>query len=557
MTDPTTDLVTGPIRAATIPAVVREAGLRFGEVEALVSTDRTWTWADLAVEVDRTARGLLASGLDLGDRVGIWAPNSAEWVIAALGVYCAGGTLVPINTRYRGAEALDILDRSGATFLMTVTDFLGTDYVATLAAAAGGVDAGTERLADLPGLRTTVVLAGPVPPTAIDLATLAQRGAEVDDATAAERAEAVRADDVCNILFTSGTTGRSKGAMLAHGPTLRAYADWSELVGLRTGDRFLILNPLFHSFGLHSGLLACLLAGATMLPEASFDVARLARRLAHDRVTVFPAPPTVYQSLLDHDDPELARLDQSHLRVAITGATTIPVELIRRMHAELAFETVLTGYGLTEATGVATMCRPGDPPEVVALTSGRAVPDVEVVVVDDDGHEVPPGEPGEVWVRGYQLMSGYLDDPVQTARAVDPDGWLHTGDIGVVDDAGNLSVTDRKGDMFIVGGFNAYPAEIERMLSAHPAVHEVAVVGVPDERLGEVGAAFVIAVGSADPTELTPERFIAWSREQMANFKVPRHVFVVEELPRNATGKVLKTQLRADAAELLHAADQA
>jgi acyl-CoA synthetase (AMP-forming)/AMP-acid ligase II len=472
------------------------------------------TGGELVTRVRDAARGLAASGVGHGDAVAIWAPNSARWIVAALAVHSLGGVLVPINTRYKGDEAAYVLARSRARLLITVDGFLGMHPVAALAAS------GTK----LPALETIVIADGPVPAGAIGWVDLLARGVGH-----ALRPAAVGPDDVCDLMFTSGTTGKPKGVPCRHGQTLRAFADWAELVGLRAGDRYLVVVPFFHSFGYKAGWLAALMTGAVVLPQPVFDVDQVLERIARDRVTVLPGPPTLYQSLLVH--PARAGADLSSLRLAVTGAANVPVELVRRMSRELGFDTVLTGYGLTETTGVATLCRAGDDPETVANTSGRAMPDVEVRLADD----------GEVLVRGYNVMRGYLDDPEETAATIDPDGWLHTGDIGVMDDRGNLKITDRKKDMFIVGGFNAYPAEIENVLVGHPAIAQVAVVGVPDERLGEVGVAFVVARPGAT---IDPERLVAWSRDRMANFKVPRRFEVVDALPLNASGKVLKGELR-------------
>jgi acyl-CoA synthetase (AMP-forming)/AMP-acid ligase II len=261
--------------------------------------------------------------------------------------------------------------------------------------------------------------------------------------------------------------------------------------------------------------------------------------VAEHAITMLPGPPAIYQTFLNH--PDLDRDAMASLRLAVTGAAAIPVSLVEQMKQTLGFETVITGYGLTEACGIATMCRHDDDDETIATTSGRAIPGVEVLVVDDDGTERPSGEPGEVVVRGYNVMRGYFEDPEQTARAVTSDGWLHTGDVGEMDERGYLWITDRMKDMFITGGFNAYPAEIEQVLAGHPDVAEAAVVGVPDRRLGEVGKAFVVA--RQDHT-IDPDALIAWCRERLANYKVPRTVVLVDALPRNAGGKVLKRELR-------------
>ncbi|MDQ1479049.1 MAG: HIP---CoA ligase, partial [Actinomycetota bacterium] len=349
-----------------------------------------------------------------------------------------------------------------------------------------------------------------------------------------------------DILFTSGTTGAPKGAMLMHAASIRAYEAWSDVVGLREGDRYLIVNPFFHAFGLKAGILASLLKGATIVPHPIFDVPSVMQRIPEERITMLPGPPAIFQTILNH--PDLDQFDFSTLRLSVTGAAPITTEMIIAMREKLGFENVVTGYGLTEAHGIATMCRHDDDPETIAKTSGRAIPGVEVRLVDEGGSEVATGEPGEVVVRGYNLMKGYLDNPAATAEAIDADGWLHTGDIAVADAAGNINITDRMKDMFIVGGFNAYPAEIEKMITAHPAVAAVAVVGVPDQRLGEVGMAFVIA---ATGMAIDTDELIAWCRERMANYKVPRYVEVVDELPLNASNKVLKVELRERGAKLI------
>jgi HIP---CoA ligase len=498
----------------TIPEVVDAAAERFPDVEALVDGELRLTFAELRARIDEAARALVATGIHKGDRIGVWAPNMAEWIFAAVGVHRAGGVLVPINTRFKGQEAADLLERSGARLLFTSNGFLDTDYTAMLDGA--GRPSCVEDVIDL-------------------------RGPSWDDflARASEHElPIVDGDDICDILFTSGTTGRPKGAMLRHGATVKAFQAWADIVGLQAGDRYLIVNPFFHSFGLKAGILACLLRGATMIPHPVFDVPSVMRRVEEERVTVLPGPPAIYQTMLDH--PDAGSRDLSSLRLAVTGAAPVPVEMIRRMRTEMTFKTIVTAYGLTEATGVVTVCRHDDPPEVISGTSGRAIPDVEVRVVED-GRDVTAGDPGELLVRGYNVMAGYLDDPEATAEAIDADGWLHTGDVAVMDEQGYVKITDRTKDMFIVGGFNAYPAEIEQALAEHPSISRAAVVGVPDERLGEVGRAFVVPRAGAT---VEPDDVIAWSRERMANYKVPRSVVVVDELPLNASGKVLKYELR-------------
>lgn len=526
-------------------AMVQWAAEQYADAPAVQAEDgAVWSFRDLGRRVHEAACALVASGVAPGDRVGIWAPNVATWVVAGLGVHAAGAVLVPLNTRYRGREAAYILGRSGARMLLTVRGFLDTDYLRLLRDGAGGERDGRP-VADLPDLQEVVMLPTPDGPGqggegATGWDEFLARAADVPDDHARDRAAAIGAEDVSDIMFTSGTTGHPKGVVSTHGQTLRVFEVWSRLVGLAAGDRYLIVNPFFHTFGYKAGIIAAVMRGATILPHAVFDAEQVLHRVVDDRVTMLPGPPALYQSILAH--PDRASLDLSSLRLAVTGAASIPVSLIERMRDDLGFDTVLTAYGLTEASGVVTMCRDGDDAETIATTSGRAIPDVEVRVVDDTGTEVAPGERGEVVVRGHNVMRGYLDDPEQTAAAIDADGWLHTGDVGVMDDRGYLDIVDRTKDMFIVGGFNAYPAEIENMLVEHPAVAQAAVVGMPDERLGEVACAFLVPRPGA---RLEPDEIVGWSRERMANFKVPRRVEVVDALPTNPSGKVLKHELRA------------
>jgi len=517
------------IEVQTIPAVVAAAAERFGDAEALVDGERRLSFRELAERAHDVTRALLATGIERGDRIAVWGHNSAEWVLAALGAYGAGAVVVTVNTRFKGAEAAYILDKAQARLLFTVNGFLDTDYVALL-----------DRAGRPACIEDVVLLQGPPSGGSVRWLDLLARSAGVDAARSAASWSAVAPEDTSDILFTSGTTGKPKGAMLGHGASVRAYTAWSDVVGLREGDRYLIINPFFHAFGLKAGILACLLKGATMVPHPVFDVPSAMRRVEEEHITMLPGPPAIYQTILDH--PDLSAYDLSTLRLAVTGAATVPVEMVRRMREELTFRTIVTGYGLTETTGIATMCRHDDDLDTIANTAGRAIPDTEVLVVDGDGTEVPRGEPGEVVVRGYHLMQGYFDDDAATAETIDADGWLHTGDIGVMDDAGNVRITDRTKDMFITGGFNAYPAEIEGMIMRHPAVSQVAVIGVPDHRMGEVAKAFVVLRPGADWDEA---EFLAWCRDSMANYKVPRSVEVLGELPLTASGKVQKFELRA------------
>jgi acyl-CoA synthetase (AMP-forming)/AMP-acid ligase II len=508
--------------------MIDAAADRFGSRPALVDGGRRVTYEELAEQARLFGAALVTAGVEPGDRVAIWAFNSAEWIVAALGLLRAGAVLVPVNTRFKGGEAADILLRSRAKVLVTVTDFLATDYVAMLK------DTGVE----LPDLTTTVVARGAAVAGTDSWDGFLARGTVAAATELERRSAAIVPEDPSDILFTSGTTGLPKGVVQTHGRTLCVATDWVAMTGLHADDRYLMVNPYFHMFGLKAGILAAVCAGATMLPQAVFDVEVVLSVVAEEGVSVLPGPPTLYQSILDH--PRRDHYDLSTLRVAVTGAADIPVELIRRLDSELPFSLIVTGYGLTE-TGTAAATLPEDDVETIAMTVGRPRPGFELRIVDTEGSEVAPGEAGEIVLRGGSIMSHYLDDPVATEEALSPEGWLRTGDLGTVDSSGYLRIVGRSKDMFIVGGFNAYPAEIENALLRHPDIRQAAVIGIPDERLGEVGMAFVVMAPGVVGTQ--PD-IIAWSRAHMANFKVPRVVEFVDELPLNASGKVVKDVLR-------------
>lgn len=529
----------------TLPDVVRAAAERFGARDAVVDGAVTLTFSGLLDAVRDTARGYLALGLEPGERVALWAPNSWQWEVAALAVSYAGGTLVPLNTRYTGHEAADVVRRTRARFVVLADGFLGRRQYDELVAAAA--EHGQEG-SPVPGLPdTTDILRIRYPESAdvflggvTDFDALPAIGADVPVEDAEQRADAVSPDDVADILFTSGTTGTSKGACSAHRQTVAVARVWGELGGLTSEDRYLVVNPFFHSFGYKAGIVVCLLFGAAVVPQAVFDVKRMLDLVAQQRITVLPGAPAVYHSMLE--SPYLADADLSSLRLAVTGAAVVPVALVERMQTELSFDSVLTAFGMTECV-VATMCHLGDDAALVANSCGPVVPGLELRIArPGTDEELPAGEEGELLLRGDTVMLGYLDDPGATAEAIDAAGWLHTGDIGRVDAQGYLKVTDRLKDMYISGGFNVYPAEVEQALARLDGVVESAVVGVPDERMGEVGKAYVVR---RDGSSLAAEDVLAFARDRLANFKVPREVEFVDVLPRNLAGKVLKRDLRS------------
>ena len=506
----------GPPR--TIPQVLDRIADQFSDHNALVTPDRQLSYPQLRTEVRHAAAAMIDLGVQAGDRVAIWSPNTWHWVVACLATHYAGAVVVPLNTRYTASEATDILARTGAPLLFAAGEFLGADKAASIDRDA------------LPDLRHVIRV--PIEKGDGTWEEFVARGSDLEAVDA--RAAAVTPDDVSDILFTSGTTGRSKGALCAHRQSLDAPAAWAACGELTSDDRYLCINPFFHNFGYKAGILACLQTGATLIPQLTFDPEKAMAAVAEHRITVLPGPPTIYQTLLNH--PKRGDYDLTSLRFAVTGAATIPVVLIERMQTELDIDIVLTAYGLTEASGFGTMCRADDDAVTVATTCGRPIADFELRIDDPavDGS-------GEVLLRGPNVMLGYLDDAKVTAAAIDAEGWLHTGDVGRLDARGNLMITDRLKDMYICGGFNVYPAEIEQVLARLDGVAESAVIGVPDERLGEVGKAFVVLKSG---THLDEKTVIAYTREHLANFKSPRSVEFLDVLPRNPGGKVVKPLLR-------------
>jgi HIP---CoA ligase len=545
----------------TIPRMLREQAAGHGDVEVVSVGDARLTLAELARRAGEVARGLMALGVSPGDRIAIWAPNSAEWVVTAYGLWDAGAVVAPLSTRFKGIEAGEFLRKVGASVLFVAEGFMGTSHLGMLSEAWGPASAGRP-FAALPGLEHVITFAGgaesgaPARPGVFAWDGFTAGGSAVEPAAAEERALSVGPDDLAEVMATSGTTGTPKGVMLRHAQLLRGYWDWAEIVTLGEDDRYPIIAPFSHGFGINAGLLACVIKRATMMPVALFAPDELMAMIERDRISVLAGPPTLFYRVLDElsaaeaaepavSGPADAARDVSSLRVAICGAAAVPPELIRRLLDRVGLERMINAYGLMEGT-VVSMTRAEDPVEVIAGSTGRAVPGVSLRVVDDAGQDLPPGERGEILVGGYGVMPGYWNDPEKTAEAVDGDGWLHTGDIGVLDEHGNLAIVDRKKEMFIVGGFNAYPAEIEALLLHHEDVAQAAVIGVPDAALGEVGWAYVVATPG---TTIEPDAVISWARGAMSNYKVPRRVIVVDSLPVNVNGKVDKPALRTRAYE--------
>ena len=496
--------------ASTSLQALRAAADLWPDKDAIVEGESTLTFRGLEQRVMQCAQAFVAAGFEHGDRFAIWAPNSTDWQVAALAGQAVGCALVPLNTRFRSEEAADILRRSNACGIFYAREFLGTNYA---------------ELIDAMDLDSLV--------HRIDIGTLEAWSRRANPASIEERLCAVGGDDLADVLYTSGTTGAPKGVMCTHSQNVRVFRAWASGVTLGPDDKYLIVNPYFHSFGYKAGWLAALLKGATVYPVQTFDVKQTLTLIERARISFLPGAPAIFASLLDF--PNRAAFDTSSLRCAVTGAASVPVQLVKDMKQTLGFSEVYTAYGLTESTGVVSLCRSGDDFETIANTSGRAMQGVEIRIVNEQGQALPSGEAGEIQVRGFNIMKGYLDDEAATASAITEDGYLKTGDVGVMDERGYLKITDRLKDMYICGGFNCYPAEIEQRLLAHPAILDVAVVGVPDARMGEVGHAYVVA-----STTPAAEDIIKWARSRMANYKVPKRISFLDALPRNASGKVQK-----------------
>lgn len=518
----------------TTPQALRRAAELWPDGEALADVqsgeDVRWTWTELAEQVRAFAAALIEGGLQPGERALVWAPNTRHWVVAGLGIQYAGGVLVPANTRYTGTEALELVERTNAPVAVVAGEFLRAERISQLTEAAGG---------SLDGTPLKVVVRVPLGGTETATSDVInewdaflEKATDTSLAEAERRADAVSGDDVADILFTSGTTGKSKGVVALHKQTLAGSKAWGSNGELDASDRYLVLNPFFHTFGYKAGFLVCTLFGARIVPLAVYKPVEAIRLIESERITVLPGAPTIFSTLLDA--PERAEFDLSSLRLAVTGAAIVPVVLVERMQSDLGLDTVVTAYGLTECSGFVTTCRPEDSDETVANTCGRAF----------EGMEVRIDESGEVLARGAMVMAGYLDDPENTAKTIDPDGWLHTGDVGELDPQGNLRITDRLKDMYISGGFNVYPAEIEQTLARLGGVADSAVIGISDDRLGEVGKAFIQRSTDAEGKALTIETVADFLVDKLAGFKRPREIEIVDALPRNAMGKVVKPDLR-------------
>jgi fatty-acyl-CoA synthase len=507
----------------------------YGDREALVevASGRRWTWSELGADVDAVARGLIAAGVEKGERVGIWAPNCAEWTLIQYATATIGAVLVNVNPAYRTHELAYAVNQSGLSLLVSASSFKGSDYRAMI----------DEVRDHCPALSRVVYL------DTGDWTELLREGEAVSVETAARRREGLDPADPINIQYTSGTTGRPKGATLSHRNILNNGFFTTELINFTEHDRLCIPVPFYHCFGMVMGNLGCTTHGATMvIPAPAFDPEITLRTIAEERCTGVYGVPTMFIAMQSH--PTFADHDLSTLRTGVMAGSVCPVEVMKRCIEEMHMAEVSICYGMTETSPVSTQTRADDDLERRTSTIGRVHPHVEVKIVDPDtGETVERGEPGELCTRGYSVMLGYWDEPEKTREAIDADGWMHTGDLAEMREDGYCNIVGRIKDMVIRGGENIYPREIEEFLHTHPDIEDVQVVGVPDERYGEELCAWVTMRPGAEPLDAQKVREFAQGR--LSHYKIPRYVMVVGEFPMTVTGKVRKVEMREkSAAEL-------
>ncbi len=503
--------------------------------EALVefASGRRWTWGELDRDVDALARGLIAAGLEKGDRVGIWAPNCAEWTLTQYAAAKAGVVLVNVNPAYRTHELAYAVNQSGMRLIVAATRFKTSEYRQMIEATA----------AECPTLERAVYL------DTDDWAELVASGEQLPDGALAERAATLAPEDPINIQYTSGTTGRPKGATLSHRNILNNGYLVTELIDFTEQDRLCIPVPFYHCFGMVMANLGCTTHGTTMvIPAPGFDPEITLRAVAEERCTAVYGVPTMFIAMQHH--PTFADHDLSSLRTGIMAGSICPVEVMKRCINDMHMAEVSIAYGMTETSPVSCQTRNDDDLERRTSTIGQVHPHVEVKVVDPvSGATVERGEPGELCTRGYSVMLGYWEDPDKTAEAIDADGWMHTGDLAVMREDGYCNIVGRIKDMVIRGGENIYPREIEEFLYEHPDIEDVQVIGVPDEKYGEELCAWIKMRSGVAPLDAAAVR--AYADGKLAHYKIPRYVLVVEEFPMTVTGKIRKVQMREETAKSL------
>jgi fatty-acyl-CoA synthase len=536
---------TPPLTEDTIGVALDKAAARWGDAEALVSSAQgiRWSWAELAARADAIAAGLLALGLAPGERVGVWSPNNAEWVVTQFAAAKAGLILVTINPAYRLSELEYTLNKVGVKALVAAERFKTSDYVGMVEALAPELATSTPGVlasARLPMLKAAIKIGGAPRPGWLDFGDVAALAGPADKARLAEIGATLDRNDAINIQFTSGTTGLPKGATLSHRNILNNGFFVGRAQGLSHGDRICIPVPLYHCFGMVMANLAAVTHGATMVyPAPAFDPVATLETIEAERCTSLYGVPTMFIAVLGC--PDFDKYDLTSLRTGTMAGSPCPVEVMKQVIDKLHMKDVTIAYGMTETSPVSFQTGEDDPVSRRVSTIGRVQPHLEVKIVDERGEVTPRGVAGEVCTRGYSVMIGYWDDPERTAEAIDAGGWMHTGDLGTIDAEGYGNIVGRIKDMVIRGGENIYPREIEEFLYTHPKVADVQVVGVPDHKMGEELCAWI----RLHPGEIAEEEEIrSYCRGQIAHYKIPRYVRFVDEFPMTVTGKVQKFQIR-------------
>ena len=520
---------------------------QFPTTDALVVCHQgvRWTYQELAQQVDNLAAGLLALGVEPGDRVGIWGPNSHEWVMVQLATAKIGAIMVCINPAYRTYELEFALNKVECSMLITAEHFKTSAYLDMLNHLAPElVDSkpGELKSKALPHLRQVIRMGDEATPGMFNFANVCGMGSSVEKERLKQLQAELKPDDAINIQFTSGTTGNPKGATLSHCNILNNGYLTGAAMGLNNEDRLCIPVPLYHCFGMVLSVLACVTHGATMVfPSAAFDPLETLKTVQEEKCTALHGVPTMFITELDH--PEFSQFDLSSLRTGIMAGAPCPVEVMKRVLAEMHMEDILIAYGQTELSPINNITLPNDSLERRTETVGRAMPWAEIKIVDEEGHVVPVGEKGEICTRGYSVMQGYWNDPERTAETIDKSGWLHSGDLATMDEAGYVRIVGRIKDMIIRGGENVYPREIEEFLYQHPAISEVQVFGIPDDKMGEEVCAWVQLNAGQSMTE---EELKAFCRDKITHFKIPRFVKFVDEYPMTVTGKIQKFVMREE-----------
>jgi fatty-acyl-CoA synthase len=529
----------------TIGSYFDEVVARYPQGDALVVRHQgiRWNWTELQREVDRLATGLLGLGLEPGDRVGIWGPNSYEWVLVQFATAKIGAIMVCINPAYRLYELEYALNKVECKVIVSAENFKTSQYLKMLQELApelGASEPGALQAEKLPHLRTVIRMGEGSTPGMLNFAAVCEAGSEADYGRLEELKGVLKPDDPINIQFTSGTTGTPKGATLTHCNILNNGFLTGEGMGFTDADRLCIPVPLYHCFGMVLAVLACMTHGSTAIfPGEAFDPLETLQTVEEEKCTALHGVPTMFITELDH--PQFTEFDLSSLRTGVMAGAPCPVEIMKRVISEMHMGDILIGYGQTELSPINHMTLPGDSLEKRTETVGRAVPWVEIRLIDEQGRVVPVGERGEICTRGYSVMRGYWNDPERTAETIDPAGWLHSGDLGIMDSEGYMQVVGRIKDMIIRGGENIYPREVEEFLYTHPAISEVQVFGIAHEKLGEEVCAWIQLV---EGEKLTDEQVRDFCRDQITHFKIPRHIRFVDEFPMTITGKIQKFVMR-------------